>query len=85
MLHRRTAAALAIGAVTAADVAAEAALRERVKNSPEMRQITYANAVGVTQAYAGAWTVYKGVTKPTASTGLLKITVAGAGWTPVSR
>jgi hypothetical protein len=45
-------------------------------------QITYANAVGVTQAYAGAWTVYKGVTKPTASTGLLKITVAGAGWTP---
>ena len=30
---------------TAADVAAEAALRERVKNSPEMRQITYANAL----------------------------------------
>jgi len=45
-------------------------------------QITYANAVGVTEAYAGAWTVYKGVTKPTASTGLLKLTVAGAGWTP---
>jgi pyruvate/2-oxoglutarate/acetoin dehydrogenase E1 component/TPP-dependent pyruvate/acetoin dehydrogenase alpha subunit len=30
---------------TAADVAAEAALRERVKNTPDMRQITYANAL----------------------------------------